>query len=132
MMGLASPRGVGDVCHQPCPAAASARALQRPPRVAAGWLHKKLGSPHDAADLAQDTFLRIFSRAPQPAELQALRDLVCAIDPQVGLPHTLNLRHQLRIAPGTHRAQGWLLLACGMAPICRWGDLQDTADRLDQ
>lgn len=39
-----------------------------------GWLRKKLGSPHDAADLAQDTFLRIFSRAPQAAELQALRE----------------------------------------------------------
>lgn len=30
-----------------------------------GWLYKKLGNSSDAADLAQDTFVRIFSRKQQ-------------------------------------------------------------------
>ena len=64
-----------------------------------------------------------------PVELQP--DLVCAIDLQVGMPHTVNLRHQDRITLGTQRPQCWLSLARCMAPIRRWGDLQDTADRLD-
>lgn len=39
-----------------------------------GWLRKKLGSAHDAADLAQDTFLRIASRTSQPEDLPGLRE----------------------------------------------------------
>lgn len=32
-----------------------------------GWLRRKLGCSHQAADLAQDTFLRVLSRIDRPA-----------------------------------------------------------------
>jgi len=76
--------------------------------------------PLDGAARHADTF---------PVELKP--DLVCTIDLQVGVPHALNLRHQLCITLSTQRAQGWLPLACSMEPVRGWGDLQDTADRLD-
>lgn len=46
--------------------------------------------PLDGAARHGDTF---------PIELQL--DLVCAIDLKVGLPHTLNLRHQLCLTLST-------------------------------
>ena len=58
-------------------------------------------------------------------------DLVSAIDLHVGLPHPVYLRHQDRIALDTARTQFRAALARGMVPVGRWGDLQNTADRLD-
>ena len=76
--------------------------------------------PFDSTARHADTF---------PIELKP--DLVRTIDLQVGVPNTLNLRRQLCITLSTTRSQGWLPLTCGMKPIRGWGDLQDTADRLD-
>ena len=58
-------------------------------------------------------------------------DLVGAIDLQVGMPHLLTPRRQLRITLSMQLTNGWLLLMCGVKSVRRWGDLQDAADRLD-
>jgi len=58
-------------------------------------------------------------------------DLLDAIDLVVGLPDALHLRQQLCIALGSQRAHGRVALTRGMAPVRRWGDSQDAADRLD-
>ncbi|ARN18718.1 sigma-70 family RNA polymerase sigma factor [Piscinibacter gummiphilus] len=39
-----------------------------------GWLRRKLGSAQDAADLAQDTFVRIASRTSRADDLPGLRE----------------------------------------------------------
>jgi hypothetical protein len=58
-------------------------------------------------------------------------DLVGAVDPQVLVVHALDLWQQDRITPGSHRQQRRIAPARGVAPVCRWGNLQRAADRLD-
>lgn len=44
-----------------------------------GWLRRRLGCAHGAADLAQDTFLRILGRAPEPRSLREPRAYLTTI-----------------------------------------------------
>ena len=42
------------------------------------WLYRRLQCPHDAADLAQDTFLRVM-RAPQPVAIEEPRAFLATV-----------------------------------------------------
>src|SRR5690606_28484711 len=63
--------------------------------------------------------------------LQLMPDLAYTVDLHVGLPDTPNLCHQTLVALAACAAQFWPSLAGGVMPICRWGNLQHLADRLD-
>lgn len=58
-------------------------------------------------------------------------DLVRAVNLHVGVPDPLDMHHQQFIALGTGRAEFRIALTGRMAAICRGGDPQDLADRLD-
>jgi len=58
-------------------------------------------------------------------------DLIGAIDPRVLVVHALHLRQQARITLGSRGLQRRVALARRVAPVCRRGDLQRAADRLD-
>lgn len=58
-------------------------------------------------------------------------DLVGALDLRIGLPGTLDLRRQGRIALCPCAAQCRVALTRCMTQVTRWGNLQDLADRLD-
>ena len=90
-----------------------------------------LASAHTLQALLAHQPLDGAARHSNALAIELQPDLVCAVDLQVGVPHTLNLRHQHRIALGSQRAQAWLPLTCGMKPVRGWGNLQDAADRLD-
>src|ERR1700710_1953803 len=53
------------------------------------------------------------------------------MDPQVLVVHTVYLRRQLRIAPGSRGPRRRVALPRSVAPVRRRGDPRRTADRLD-
>ena len=58
-----------------------------------------------------------------------LPDLVGAVDPPIGMPDTLNVRHPLVVALRARTAQRWIACLGGVTTIARRGDPQHTADR---
>jgi hypothetical protein len=62
---------------------------------------------------------------------QLTPDLVGTVHLQVLVVHALHLGQHLGIALGSRGQQRWIALACRVTPICRRGDLQRSADRLD-
>lgn len=58
-------------------------------------------------------------------------DLVCAVDPHVGVPDTLNFRAQHVITLDSGAALRWIAKLRSMAPVTRRGNPQNLADRLD-
>ncbi len=58
-------------------------------------------------------------------------DLVCAVDPHVGVPDTLDFRAQHVITLDSGAALRWIGKLGSMAPVTRRGNPQDLADRLD-
>src|SRR5664279_2570409 len=62
---------------------------------------------------------------------QLTPNLVRAVDPHIGLPDALDLRHQLVVAPGTRRSQRRVSPLRCVSAVSRRGNLQHFADRLD-
>src|SRR5690606_21845123 len=68
---------------------------------------------------------------PHTLAIQLLPDFVSAVSLKVGIPNTLDLRHQRVVTMRTSAAQRGVALARSMSTVARRGDLQDLADRLD-
>ena len=66
-----------------------------------------------------------------PLAIHLLPDLIRTVDLQMRLPDPLNLQQEHRVPLRSGTAQRLVPLLCRMTPVTRWGNLQDSADRLD-
>lgn len=62
---------------------------------------------------------------------QLTPDLASAIHSEIHRPDLLNHRHQLSITLSPSALEIRIANSCSMAPVGRWGNLQNPADRLD-
>src|ERR1700710_3125017 len=90
-----------------------------------------LAAHHTAQSLTTHQSFDGASRDRSTFTGQLTPDLISAVDPHIGLPDALDLRHQFVVAPSTRRSQRGVSPLIDVTAVSRRGNLQHFADRLD-